>query len=213
MSRFLLIIASLVLMAGSGLAHAETTYYMVMFGAQTQFNAPRTSHTFATFVKAEDGLVVDEQTISWLPAEGYFGIDYSMPPLRIVPGRNYTLDETIARSPGRSVQFWGPSEITPRLYAKAMERVRYLNGGGTSYKMMILFRDNLRTNPSRNEPGGAINCIMAVSDIGGYLETGTARGVEASGQVLASLSRHLVNGNRNVQAIADQMHLRERLGW
>lgn len=201
-------------LAGSADAYAQRArYYMVMFGAEGMPSLPRNSHTFATFVKSEGGRITQELTISWLPAMGHFGPNYTMPPLSIVPGRNYTLDETIALSPGRRTSFIGPMEITPALFERAANRVAFLHRGGTSYKMMILLRDRLREPALTNRPGGAINCIMAVSDLGGYYETGTSYGWGASEKVLGLLSREVLRRPYEAaQDVAAQMNLHRRIG-
>lgn len=211
LSRFLLALFLLVV-AAPGLA-AER--FMVMFAAETPENTARTSHTFATFVTMEHGTVTEELTVSWLPAPGYFGPEYSMPPLAIVPGKNYTLDETIRLSPRRRTSFWGPYEISDSLYERAARRVAYLERRVTSYKMTNVARGRLRDAPLRNQPGGAINCIMAVSDIGGYLDTGTAWGINASSQVLSFLARDVLDPLRPALAhpeVAAAMDLYRRIG-
>ncbi len=217
MSRILRILLPLFLMLGATGAQASpgTHFYMVMFAAEGSPNQARTSHAFATFVREDNGVLTQELTISWLPALGYFGPNSSMPLLQIVPGRNYSLDETVSLSPGRHVSFWGPYEITPQLFSRAQARVGYLRSGATSYKMMVLLR-NLRGNAGRNQPGGAINCIMALSDIGGYLDTGTSWGIAASGQVLSFLAPLVLDDIRfssyGHDDIAQKMNLRYRIG-
>lgn len=206
-------LALLLLVAAVPALAAE--HYMVMFAAETPENTARTAHTFATFVTMEDGALTEELTISWLPAPGHFGPGYSMPPFAIVPGKNYTLDETIRISPRRRTTFWGPYEISPSLHERAARRVAYLDRSVTSYKMMNLARGHLRDAPLRNRPGGAINCIMAVSDVGGFLSTGTAWGIDASSQVLSFLSRDVLDPLSPAHPhpeVAAAMDLYRRLG-
>lgn len=214
MQRLSRLLLALFLLVAAGPAVAAD-YYMVMFGSQTPENTARTSHTFATFVRMDDGELTEELTVSWLPAPGYFGPEYRMPPVAIVPGKNYTLDETIRFSPRRRTSFWGPYEISAALYERAARRVAYLDRGVTSYKMMNLARGRLRDAPLRNQPGGAINCIMAVSDIGGFLDTGTAWGVDASRRVLNFLARDVLDPLSPALAhpeVAAAMDLYRRIG-
>jgi hypothetical protein len=196
-------------LAGSAQA---AQYYMVMFGYQGAPNLARTSHTFATFVAVEGQAVTEEVTVSWLPAPGYFGPGNSMPVLRAVPGHNYTLDETIGLAGDAQIQYWGPYQITDSLFAQAEARAGFLSEGTTSYKMIVL--DEARREPALyNQPGGVINCIMAVSDLGGYLDTGTNWGYAASSQVLGWLSRWTYDYPQGTHAdVAQLMQLDERLG-
>ncbi len=217
MSFFSHLLATLALMVASTSAFAQTRHYMVMFAAEGSPSTARTSHTFATFVREDGGRIVEEKTISWLPQEGYFGPNYTMPPLAIVPGHNYTLDQTMARSPGRRTSFWGPYEISTNFYRAASNRVAYLNRAETSYKMMNLVRGRLRDAPLRNQPGGAINCIMAVSDLAGYIETGTAWGVDASSQVLGYFRPYVLDNMTHGPVVAhpdvaQRMNLYRRIG-
>jgi hypothetical protein len=219
MRNILKVLIPLILMVTSGAARANpgTHFYMVMFAAESQPNLARTAHTFATFVREDNGVLTQELTVSWLPQMGYFGPNNSMPPLATVPGRNYTLDQTIALSTGRRTSFWGPYEITPQLYARAQQRVAFLNSGATSYKMTGVVFQHLRDNALRNMPGGAINCIMAVSDIGGYLDTGTNWGIAASSQVLGFFAPQGILDDIRFSAfgradIAQKMNLMQRIG-
>jgi hypothetical protein len=184
-------------------------YYMTMFASEAAPNVARSSHTFATFVHVEAGAVAEELTVSWLPAPGHFGPDYTMPRFDRVPGHNYTLDETVAMGAGRMVTYWGPMAITQSLYERAAARVAFLERAETSYKMFVL-SDTLRGPALENQPGGAINCIMGVSDIGGYLNTGTSYGIGASQKVLEFLLPQVLDP-RSDAGVSELMRLRERL--
>ena len=192
-------------------AHAsDPHYFQILFAYQGTPNEGRSSHTFGAFLMVQDGVLVQESTVSWLPAEGYFGPDYQMPPLRRVPGHNYTLDETLQISIGKDLQYWGPYEITAAHYNQAMRRVEYLNAAETDYKMVVL--DPLLRRPAlNNEPGGAINCIIAVSDIGGYLDTGTAWGFSATQRVLDFFRPQLPSYPTAHDEVSGLMHLADRL--
>ena len=191
-------------------AAATPRYYMVMFGAQNDGNAMRMSHTFATFVETVAGVVTAERTISWLPAPGYFGPDFSMPRLGVVPGHNYTLDQTLQSSPGRHILYWGPIEVAPQLFARADAAVSFLALGVTNYKMFVLTDDELRLPAFYHQPGGTINCIMAVSDVVGYAKTGTTYGYDASQAVLQLFAPYVLNWAYDTQ-VAAAMRLPQRL--
>src|SRR5437870_1279276 len=74
-------------------------YYLLLFGSQDQSRRPKYTHTWATIVRAisRPGAtepVLDEHTISWLPAK----MDITPLNLRVEPGRNVGLHETICNS-------------------------------------------------------------------------------------------------------------------
>lgn len=197
---------------GSVTALANTRYVMVVFGYQGTPDLARSSHTFATFARIDDGALTEETTISWLPARGYFGPQYTMPPLATVPGHNYTMDETIYMAGQQAILYWGPFDVTPDLYERARERAWFLAQGTTSYKMFVL-REKLRIPALYNRPGGTINCIMGVSDLGGYLDTGNNWGYTASQLVLSHLSRWVYNYPYGIDLeAAALLNLRERVG-
>lgn len=213
LNRLIKVLLPLVLAFSATVAHADHRggYYMTVFGIQGTPNKARYAHTFATLVHTDESGVKEELTISWLPAPGHFRRDQGVPVLGIHPGHNYTLDETMAIYRGDAVRYWGPYEVSFDLWERAVARWYYLANHQTSYKMMIPIRDNLRMPPLHNQPGGAINCIMAVSDLGGWLDTGDAWGFEASGQVLQFLSPFLLHGYAPEPHVAEAMRLNQRL--
>ena len=88
---FASVVAAAALLTAPTAAPEAPRYYFILFGGQSIPFKPRTAHTWATFVKATpaaDGTVVLEaQTISWLPAEG------PVHPWRVrsVEGKNHSL--------------------------------------------------------------------------------------------------------------------------
>jgi hypothetical protein len=204
------------LVAGNLKADTAERHYLTLFAYQGHPNLARSAHTFATFIKVisqrdetEEGEVT-ESTISWLPAEGGFGPDHQMPVFARVAGHNYDLDETLELSRAHVVQTWGPYEITPEFYQKGIDRVNFLNSGRTDYKMIVLDM-SLRAPSLHNLPGGAINCIMGVSDTGGYLATGMSWGFAATQEVLAFFRRSLVEYPKVHTEVANLIHLSDRL--
>lgn len=235
LSKFVSYLVLFVALAASAESRAATHYYMVVLGTELPvpsrvrgdrhprfgirprllrdfLDAAGRAHTFATFLKVTDGRIEAERTVSWLPAPGYFWNGNEMPHRGIVPGMNYDLDQTLALSAGKLGAKWGPYEITEDFFRRADARVDFLNRRQTDYKMTVAVRERLREPAGRNLPGGAINCIIAVSDIGGYLNTGTEYGFEASDIVF----NHFVAG-RNVYPgehpeILQLMRFSERAG-
>ncbi len=172
-------------------------YYFLLFGCQSVPNfVPRTSHTFATFVKATptpDGKTVVEQvTISWLPAEG------PVQPLRLraVAGKNYSLEETfaIAAKDNARVSMWGPFETDATRYERAVAQTCTLNTGAVRFRSL----DSLGRNRAVQ------HCVHAVTFadpnlqrlrqpiLTGYGEPGTSKLIVkyADSGALASTETH-----------------------
>lgn len=146
-------------------------FYMVIFGYQGPGNRPVDSHTFAAFYEGSRiarGQIQSPATISWLPETGI------VRPLRKEMGRNFGLEETIgiAKSRGLEIQAFGPYEISRDFYLHALRQVGILNSGRFEYRMIAQPVSPL-----------ARNCIGAVSELNGFLNTGILRGVEASAKV------------------------------
>jgi len=154
-------------------AHAADHYYVIFYGAQDGRNAPRHSHTWATFTHVVSDDASGEQSkpqvesfaISWLPAAGEVRL-LARPEV----GRNYTQAETLAWAArlGVGVTYWGPFELSKQGYDLALQQKGRLESGGIFYKAL----------DGRFRPGEATNCIHAVTDIvPGSLElTGPNRG-------------------------------------
>ncbi|MBM3982402.1 MAG: hypothetical protein FJ304_19460 [Planctomycetes bacterium] len=130
-------------------------YYFLLFAQQSVPFVPRTSHTYATYVKATptaDGKsAVEQVTISWLPAEG------PVEPLRLrsSPGKNFSLEETfaIAAKDRARVSMWGPFEIDATRYDLAVAQVRALDSGAVRFRTL----DSLGRNRSVS------HCVHAVT--------------------------------------------------
>ncbi len=192
-----LFLAALILFPLSVRADGEK-YFVMMYSYQNNgINAPAMSHTFATFVKMKDGFVQSAVDISWLPQPQYFrGIFRDkVPPLRPVPGKNYSLQETlgIAARNGYGVSPFGPYEITPQTFEAAGKRAADLSGGKYMYKMI-------------NGRSDAVNCILAVGGVVGDPRTGLKHGAPATEAVLDHFRRNrAVIGDRPDPEVADQI--------
>ena len=108
------------------------------------------AHTFASFYRGDDLAKgnFNPATISWLPSTGVvqlFGAE---------KGRNFSLAQTLGMAcrAGSEVKSWGPYEIRPELYRRALRRIRLLISGRIAYSMMDIL-------PS------TMNCIDAAGDI------------------------------------------------
>lgn len=161
--RFLLGVSALFFFAPAGPARAGEAYYLVVFASQRIPNNPNYAHTFATFVRARwpgetpsppaGGASLEAHTISWLPRSGRVRTRALLPEC----GRNFGLHETLrlAFATGQRVTLWGPYQVEPDLYARALRRIAELEGGGVRYQANDSFRRDDRVS----------NCIHAVSAI------------------------------------------------
>jgi len=169
-------IAGVLLLLAGSTAQAQDKCYAIIFGEEDGRNRFCEAHTFATFVRVHlEGAgpeVVDQATISWLPAAGKVKLFK-----RAERGRNYTLEESFALvKPGHRVAQWGPFEIQEELFDRAKKQAAFLSSGGVLYKAV---------DPFSRPAGVAVNCEHAVCDIGlrsgeSILRTGTAHGLHGS---------------------------------
>lgn len=154
-------ITTLLTLATAGAARSGEAYYLVMLASQRTPNDPNYSHTFATFVRTfweGDGPCVgpvslEALTISWLPDNGVVRLHALLPEC----GRNYGLDETIrlALRDKERVSLWGPYQVEPDLYYRALRQIAVLNSGQVQYKANDTCRHSDRVS----------NCIHAVSTV------------------------------------------------
>jgi hypothetical protein len=156
---------------------APDSTFVVLFSYQDKRNLARQSHTFASFVKLNHDLQ-KWTTFSWLPADFdrtqridvfanfataalYDIVNKHGEP---VPGKNFSLKETLAWAlrPGLRLGIWGPYSITQDLYNMALERKAELDEGRILY-----LPDDRHLRKSRV----AVNCIHAITDMGGHYAT------------------------------------------
>ncbi|HEY9713025.1 MAG TPA: hypothetical protein V6C72_06125, partial [Chroococcales cyanobacterium] len=118
----------------SGQSALTGRYYLVVWGLQGPDNDVVDSHTFVSFYRGDDldKGIVKPATISWLPATGVVQVFGSE------KGHNFTVAQTLkmACRSGRQVKSWGPYEIEPALYRRALKRIRLLNSGRVQYSMI-----------------------------------------------------------------------------
>jgi hypothetical protein len=144
-----------------GEIQAGDAYYVLVFGSQRTPPQPNYSHSFATFVHAHwEGdepcpvaPTVEAHTISWLPA------NLIIRTLALLPecGHNFDLETTLqfVQGQGQRVSLWGPYQIEPDLYHRAMRQIALLESGQVRY----------RANDTDHRTDDVSNCIHAVSSI------------------------------------------------
>jgi len=189
----------------SGAVRADDRYYLMMFAAQAEPNVPQSSHTFALFAKvAGDKANPQIQTlpISWMPAEG------EIEPLRRdpVPGKNFSIEESIrwAQSVNARVSMWGPFPIKKDLWDMAVAQAEKLNSGKVQYLML----------DTKLRGKGASNCIHAIADMDGSqpaINTGVARGDEATKMVLSFFDPYVLPGRASNRWLVDRLGIDPRI--
>jgi hypothetical protein len=126
------------LLCGAGPARGQEAYFLLMFGSQQTPPDADHSHSFATFVRVcyngpQPGVpVIESHTISWLPRN----LDIRVLALLPEPGHNFDLHTTLRFVLGdcQRVSLWGPYQIDPELYCRAMRQIRLLESGQVRYK-------------------------------------------------------------------------------
>jgi hypothetical protein len=167
--------------------------------------AARSSHTFATFIKAtgkgskEKDDQLEAHTISWMPESLEIAV------LRRTPERGVNLDLSAtlrwSRSVGARVSMWGPYRIAQELYDRAVTQEERLRSGRVQYKAI-----------DRNYRPQASNCIHALSDIdtdNGFLHVGGEWGEAASRDVANYLRRWVINPEKTYSWVSDRLELRD----
>ncbi|HEY1376638.1 MAG TPA: hypothetical protein VGF55_07580 [Gemmataceae bacterium] len=152
--------AAIALFAALGTARADT-YYVIVFGAESKPPRPKYSHSWAVFVHfpgcgpcgppAPDAGPPEWFTISWLPCK----VEMTVNTPCAEPGRNFDLPTTfdIALSQWEHVTAFGPYQIEPELYCRALKQKQRLESGEVRYKTIDWFRDPHRVS----------NCIHALT--------------------------------------------------
>jgi hypothetical protein len=136
-------------------------FFAIFWAYQDGVNHAVKSHSFASFYRVEQGKKTERIDISWLPIGGEPSL------LEIAAGKNFSLEETlqIARRIGSPVTRFGPYPASAALWKKAGAQGKRLRSGRVRYKML-----------DRAMRPEAVNCLHALTDIAGFLETGTLRG-------------------------------------
>jgi hypothetical protein len=172
---------------GTG-ADIRGRYFIMVWGYQAPDNDVVKAHTFASFYDGDDlaNEKISPATISWLPSTGLIN------PFGRGRGRNFSLAQTlsIACRTGRELKSWGPYEIAPDLYRRALRRIQLLRSGRIAYAMID------------NEPR-TLNCIDAAGDLtSSPLDTGMLWGFAASSEVVRHLSPYFKSRGRVVKEVA-----------
>jgi hypothetical protein len=207
MSRFAKFLPALVLavlgLAGTPALAQSEHYFVAVYGYQNGLNTPSSTHSFAAFVRTDGSAqrnILEVKTISWLPADLSFTIFESAE-----PGVNLTLGQTLglAAQAGHQVQVFGPYEINADLYSRASRQYANLMDAQATGRILYKSADGgQRAGIWSAVWGAAVNCIHALTDVIGYVETGAARGVEASGLIVQLYWPYVLDGTPQTWLLA-----------
>jgi len=157
---------------------SEERFFIALFAYQTPDNPIENSHTFATLLRTDRGCqkVRESLTISWCSTTNI--IKLTRP---AEPGDNKSLEQTLAYAVGRKLDIFlcALFETKSELFERAAAQVKRLKEGRLRYQVVDRF--------NRNQ---VKNCISAVADLyedDGRLDTGAARGYDATMMVLEHL--------------------------
>ena len=201
-------------------------FYMMIFSAQRAWNRPKYTHTFATFVKAtsrpggmlsrplskspsgaeshgrqsmaDERHLLESHTISWLAAKKKVCLFRFWPE----PGKNLDLTTSLewALSVRARISMWGPYQIRPGFYEKALVQKARLESGAIQYKVW----------DAGYRPAVASSCIHGVCDIdqeGGLLWTWLRYGESASVRIAVFFLPWMIDPERTHAWVGDRLGL------
>lgn len=118
-------------------ATAQDSYYITVFGSGSNPLRAKRTHTFATFTHVTEttaGPLVENHTISWMPAT----LNIRPLALRSETGVNLTQEQSLqwAESHGLRTSVWGPFKISPERFSSYMDRKADLESGRISYRAL-----------------------------------------------------------------------------
>jgi hypothetical protein len=127
-------------------------FFVIVFGAQRPvIKLARYTHSWAVFMRVPPCGPIQEVTISWMPATG------KVRPFALKPeaGRNFSLEESLQYCVDNqlAVGAWGPYQIQPDLWNRALCQKSRLESGQVQYKAFDF----------GSQDGTVSNCIHALS--------------------------------------------------
>ena len=169
-------------------------YYITVFGSGSNPLRVKRTHTFATFSHVQQtptGLVVENNTISWMPA------NFNIRALALRPelGVNLTQKESLrwAESKGIRTSVWGPFDIPPERYAAYMNRLAELESGAVLYRAIGgLRKSSTISNCGQSFSRAGINGSRFLHPTPFPGEQGTSELVKRAARATAAEGRTLV---------------------
>lgn len=131
-------------------------FFVAVFGSERRIPTPDRCHTWATAVRVSGGTVVEQVSVSWMPAT----LDIHPENLRVEPGVNLPHAGALAYAAGdgQHVVGWGPYEVTPACFHRLRLQADWLEGGAVAYQSLDTIGEAGRT-------GAGTNCIHALLDL------------------------------------------------
>lgn len=136
-------------------------YYILVFGSQSTPKKAKYTHTWATVVRATgcDGPgepIVEENTISWMPASLDIRSFARKPEKGTNLGLHFTIEEMLRHD--ERVSVWGPYEIGLGLHHRFLVQKQFMESGQIGYQCIDSFGEAARL-------GNGCDCIHAVTDM------------------------------------------------
>ena len=135
-------------------------YYLLPFGSHDLTRRPSRTHTWVTLVRAGDvpgcEPSLEVHTISWLPSK----LDIDALSLRVEPGANVQLHETIRNSlrTNQRIAVWGPYEVSQAFAIRFLTQKAFLESGAVGYQCIDTVGEAARE-------GNGCDCIHAITDM------------------------------------------------
>lgn len=128
-------VAVLLLLPANALA--QDSYYITVFGSGSNPLRAKRTHTFATFTHVTEtlaGPLVENHTISWMPAT----LNIRPFAVRSEAGVNLTQEQSLqwAASHGIRTSVWGPFQISPERFSMYLDRMADLESGRIKYRAL-----------------------------------------------------------------------------
>ena len=191
--------------ASAGSARADERFFMLVFGSQSQPKLLRHTHTWATFVRATSdgpdpaGAALQTVTISWLPRT----LEVHVWDPRPEPGVNLGMDDTLryVMAHGETVNAWGPFEVKPEVWNRAVQVAGILESGQAQYRAISGSRDLLVSD-----------CIHAVAAVDAQFGRNHYPLVRVGKPASRHMARQIMMRSVFDQAQADHRWLIPRLG-
>ncbi len=136
-------------------------YYILIFGSQSTPKQARFTHTWASMVRVAGSTspgeqIIDEKTISWMPASLKIRSLSRHPEKGVNLGLQFTIDEMLRNDERISV--WGPYEVSAGFHRRFLIQKQFMESGQIGYQCIDTWGEAARH-------GSGCDCIHAITDM------------------------------------------------